>query len=276
MKRKNLLLSLLMSFVLIAALCLPPQFFARAETPKDDAMIQVSLPASLDFFLDPYDLSGRGTLFSPEYSIINYSNVDIELELYDFAYSFSDNGSFLSCAEAPDREVKLYEKAVFMFVRQIVKPRIDESGNLAESSDAQIFDRSNEDFIITDTAEDSVLKIRLKAANYDEDGSFVSLNEDSVFLFTLMGDITNGHSAPWKTGDLELKMVYRWEAILPEKTDADDALLEELLVSEPGEPVPEAPEEGAEENTGDPDDTEAADNSPDESKSVSDNSLSTD
>ncbi|MCL2050604.1 MAG: hypothetical protein FWG91_02570 [Lachnospiraceae bacterium] len=182
--------------------------YDEVTTPFDDVNIQVAIPLSLDFILDPYNISGQGTLFAPEYSIANYSNIDIELEIHDLAYSFSDNGDFLSLTEAPNQDEEAQEKMVFMFLRHLMEPQ-------------------NDDFIITDQADGAVLSIRLEAANYDENGEFVSLNESSIFRFTIMGAVTNGLSAPWKSGDLKLNMVYSWSAYVPEELLPNPIDLEE-------------------------------------------------
>gem|GEM_PF-2405031 len=196
-------------------------------TDSDDIKIQVGIPTTIDFYLDPFNFGRNGTLFSPEYSIINYSNVDIELQIKDLMYTYSDNGTFLSLTEAPNRSESRDEKAVFMFLRHIVHPLIDLNGELADLTVEQLYDHRNDDFIITDNAEGEVLTIHLKAANYDDDGNFVSLNEDSVFLFTILGDIDIGSSAPWKSGDLKLSIVYSMEAVMPDfsELNIDDDLL---------------------------------------------------
>ena len=166
----------------------------------EEVIIRVSVPCNLDFYVDPYNFSGNGHIFSPEYSIINYSNVDVELNILDLAYHFSGNGSFFASTEPLDTTISRDAKGVFMFLRQIT-----------EASE-----RIN-DFIITDNAENAVFTLILSAAEYDEEGEFVELNEGSSFYFTIMGDVSIGNSAPWLSGDVWIEMLYSWDAIVPEE-----------------------------------------------------------
>ncbi|MCL2718590.1 MAG: hypothetical protein FWE14_07390 [Lachnospiraceae bacterium] len=200
-------------------LSLEVEHFMDTAESEGNVEIQVAIPTTIDFYLDPLNVTGLGTIFSPDYSIINYSNVDVILEISGLAYSFSDNGSFMSYNRPLTNEDDSYYKNVFMFLRHIVNPLIDLDGDIADITVEQLYDNQNDDFIITDQTEGSILTIILKAANYDDNGNFLSLNEDSIFLFSIMGDITSGENEVWKSGDLKINMVYSWKALIPDNAN---------------------------------------------------------
>ncbi len=253
-----------------------------------DVIARVVLPTTLDFYIDPMDLTGNGTLFSPEYAIINHSNVDIEFSITGLHYVFSEDGQFLSFAEPFDTRLEREENAVYMYLRQIDSTQFHFADSSpantdkdiqnffpdAENSEAktqdfyldtetQEFLASEEtqdyltatisstlstiasdnigqasavpDYIITDKNDGDPLTFVLKASNYDEDGNFVSLNQDSIFLFTLMGEASSGTSEPWKTGDMKINMVFNWETIEPEVPEEAEELEEQEELEEPEE-----------------------------------------
>lgn len=205
-----------------------------------EPVLRLLVPTKINFILDPYGIAGDRTLDSPEYSIINYSNVDVDVEINELAYSFSDNGTFFASTQPLDLTQEEEDKAVYMFLRRIAHPSLNEMDELEESSAAQIKHADNDDFLILDTNDGSSFKIRLKAANYDENGGFLSLNEDSVFLFKIMGDIRMGHSAPWKSGDLSLHMVYSWTPVTESSADEPDT--DEPAPNERDTDQPDAPD----------------------------------
>jgi hypothetical protein len=208
-------------------------------------VLNVSLPANLDYFVDPIDLAGYGTLFSPIFRISNHGLTDVALKIWDIAYNFSDNGSFLSYTELPDSEIERYEKAIFMLLRQVYEDDyVDYDDSEFEYSDYLdlhyddpdydavpeiIYDKDIE-YLVTNQVRDEGFVVLLKAAEHDEDGNFIALNPGSTFGFELTGGIADGTSAPWLSGDVWLQMVYSFEIILPDEEellDDEEELLDE-------------------------------------------------
>lgn len=55
------------------------------------AVFSVSVPKSMDFVLDPYELSGQGSVWSQEYSFANKGNTPIRLSLRDLCCTAAED-----------------------------------------------------------------------------------------------------------------------------------------------------------------------------------------
>lgn len=144
-------------------------------------VVRFTLPPDLDFFIDPIDLVNNGTLFSPEYSISNYGSTDVILKIQDLVYHFSDNGSFLSCADFPDRETERYEKAIFMFLRPVFDENADyTSVNYYDASNYNMSDDDNGDNLDDDIDDVGSYDDIHDTDDYDDDIRGVSSHDDDI------------------------------------------------------------------------------------------------
>lgn len=65
-------------------------------------VLSVKVPKSLDFVLDPYELKGQGSIWSPEYSFVNEGNSPVKIYLSRLHCTVADNVAVTAGAELID------------------------------------------------------------------------------------------------------------------------------------------------------------------------------
>ena len=76
--------------LLLASLLFPPGATASELAPQSGTeLLQVVVPASLDFTIDPFEIAGRGQIYSKSYRIENNGDTDLVLTLSDMRVFFA-------------------------------------------------------------------------------------------------------------------------------------------------------------------------------------------
>ncbi len=224
------------ALAVVFSLCLPYTYTVSAQPPVTSPVLNVSFPTSLDFYIDSHDLTGNGTLFSPAYEIVNYSSLDVIISVDSLYYTLPEDSQIETCSVPPDKDDENSERAVFMMFRPVSPAELDEDEDkLIGGEPDWLMSRRDNDYIISEASEDTAIKIYLEAADYDEDGNFISLNEQSTFRFALVGDVRSDSSDEWQSGDISFKIVYSWDIAEPE---ASEVLTEEMTTFEAASPAP--------------------------------------
>jgi hypothetical protein len=188
----------LLSCLLAAAVLLAPTAAAGAqsgEVADGDAyseavateyIVNVAVPSSLDFTIDPFELADRGQVYSGVYSVRNRGDTDVLLTFTETAVIFVSDTDFEALPEPFDENNASERKAIYLlldFGRKDVAP-----------------------VVLTD-AEAEPAQILLTAAGDGESGCMLSLS----------GSVNPYPAADWRDGDVRIRLNYRLEALPPEQ-----------------------------------------------------------
>ena len=150
----------------------------------------VSFPTRTMAYLDPGNLSGEGQIFSEQYIVENYGNTDvvvrinnIKIESYspESIYEFSHD----EIIDNQTEEKKLNVNMVW-----------ENDGDKSEKILNVIEGVADEDVLI------------LKAAEYDENGEFISLRESSRGRFYFTGTLNTNANIVWQEKDFSVRFNY--------------------------------------------------------------------
>lgn len=197
---------------------------ATAETEQDqekDVFYRVSLPADSRVYLDPGNLSGRGQIFSDSCQVENYGNTDIAIKIknIDIYYQFSES---------------IYEfskDAVTGSLPSVKRLQVDMIWKNEDEDTEKVLN------ICEGAPEEYVLF--LKAANYDENGEFISVAEGGRGSFSFTGTVNSNPNLIWEDG--EITVSFRYEIVnMEEKSDevTEDNMSQEEKESMNETPVP--------------------------------------
>lgn len=157
---------------------------------ENNNIYSVSFPTRTMAYLDPGNLSGEGQIFSEQYIVENYGNTDvvvrinnIKIESYspESIYEFSHD----EIIDNQTEEKKLNVNMVW-----------ENDGDKSEKILNVIEGVADEDVLI------------LKAAEYDENGEFISLRESSRGRFYFTGTLNTNANIVWQEKDFSVRFNY--------------------------------------------------------------------
>jgi len=199
-----------------------------SENSVSDNRIRVLLPIDLNFAIYPDGLSGMGQVFSPDYDMINYSDVPIEMEITDVYYEFADPENCLALSEpyvkgsGNDRKAfYLYlghadiiegnsEESVTRYYDEYIEGQDKEWGNQVISEEV----RAGEgDVLITDQHLIEPVKFILEPSVYNGEGEFISVGDESRASFRFFGSMNSTPKTAWFNENVELKIVYTYKVV---------------------------------------------------------------
>ena len=150
----------------------------------------VSFPTRTMAYLDPGNLSGEGQIFSEQYIVENYGNTDVVVRINNIKIeSYSPESIYeFSHDEIIDNQTE--EKK--LNVNMVWENDGDKSEKILN--------------VIEGVADEDVL--RLKAAEYDENGEFISLRESSRGRFYFTGTLNTNANIVWQEKDFSVRFNY--------------------------------------------------------------------
>jgi hypothetical protein len=209
--------------VLLAAFTLFSQS-AAADEPEsyhEAELLNVIVPASLDFTVDPFEIAGRGQIYSIPYRIENRGDEDVLLTFSDMRVLFSGEGEFEMLSEPFDINSGSSRKAICLYLN---------------------FDRGElPPVILTDQNRAEEMSIILCGAGTDAEGL-------SDLALTLSGSVNHAPGADWSDGDVKINIHYRLELVPSEEeilTDPEAGQDEERTQDEEQGQDEERPDETA-------------------------------
>lgn len=199
-----------------------------SENSVSDNNVRVLLPIDLNFAIYPDGLSGMGQVFSPDYDMINYSDVPIEMEITDVYYEFADPENCIALSEPYVKGSGNDKKAFYLYFGRadIIEENTEE--NVIRYYDEYIEGQDKEwgnqviseevragagDVLITDQHLSEPVKFILEPSVYNEEGEFVSVGSESRASFRFFGSMNSTPEIAWFNGNVELKIVYTYKVV---------------------------------------------------------------
>ena len=158
---------------------------------NDKEILKVSMPAKVQAYFDPQNLSGKGEVYSEKYKVVNYGNRDIAIRIKKVNVSYSSDPSLYEFSQEPV-ENSLSDKK---------KININMVWDNEEETQKQILN--------VDEGHIEEYVICLKAAKYDKNGDFVKLDKDSVGIFYFTGSVNSNPDLEWQNGEIGLSFSYQ-------------------------------------------------------------------
>ena len=155
-----------------------------------EIVYSVLFPTSIHAYLDPGNLSSRGQIFSEHYIVENYGNTDIAIKIKNIdihCWSTEDIYEFSQeeVTDSHSRTKKLNVNMVWKNETQNTKKILNVSSNISEE-----------------------YVIYLKAAEYDENGEYVSLNKGGIGEFYFTGTLNSNPNLEWEDGEITVNFDY--------------------------------------------------------------------
>lgn len=183
----------------------------------NDDVLTVIVPSKLDFTIDPFEVSGKGQIYSDVFLIQNYSNEDVAVRLENIKYIFANDDDFLSLDAPPDIPFGLAHNSDLKEIYMVLHYE----------------NRDWENFLITAKERSETADIILRAAEYDSEGKFVALNEESTLSFSFSGMVNHMPAKQWENKDVTVSIEYTMTALpctsepeTPEDVEMDEENLE--------------------------------------------------
>jgi hypothetical protein len=88
----------------------PPAGFA------EEPVVSVQVPVDLDFTIDPFELAGRGQIYSDRVEFVNYGDTDVTLTITDASVIFANETDFEAVAVPFGEEFVSNKKAICLML----------------------------------------------------------------------------------------------------------------------------------------------------------------
>lgn len=172
------------------------------ENPDRDYIYNVSFPTDSKAYLDPENLSGKGQIFSDEFKIENYGNIDIAIKIKNIGVNYRTTEDLYEFSE--DKIIDKRSHVKKLNVDMIWKNKKENTEKLLH--------------VVEGTPDEYVLS--LKASEYDENGCFVGVDEGSVGSFYFTGTLSSNPEIDWKNGEISVSFGY--EIVMIEEDDEEN------------------------------------------------------
>ena len=146
-------------------------------------VINVVVPLSLDFVIDPIELAGRGSVYSETYMIENHGDADVIITFSNIAITFANDTDFVPLSQPFGDRMGEPLKAIYMLL-DFGRPEIGSVVATAESSNEP-------------------LSALLTAGG----------NELSFCSLTISGNLNPSPSKNWANGDVRISLTYGIEIL---------------------------------------------------------------
>lgn len=169
-------------------------------------VLNVAVPLTVSIVIDPFEISGKGQIYSDLYEITNFGDADVLLTFTDIQVTFADDTNFEALAKPFDDRTDSDLKSIYLLLN---------------------FGRDNiTPVAITDPAREDDITIPLAGNQADANGN-------SFLSFYFSGSVNHLPEVGWKDGDVKISISYKLEVIPPPlKADV-------LMLTDPGEEIAE-------------------------------------
>jgi hypothetical protein len=160
----------------------------------DTGLLDVVLPVTVSMTIDPYEINGRGQIFSDTYKFENLGNTDVKLTFTDMKVTFPNEKDFEALAQPFDIESKSDLKAIYMvmnFGRDDIPP-----------------------VVLTDEEREGQISIPMPSSKTDTD-------DNSFFSISFSGNLNENPALCWRNGDVKINIQYNIETIPTDKASGD-------------------------------------------------------
>lgn len=162
----------------------------QADMGQAPAVYRVSFPTDIKATLDPGNVSGSGQVFSERYKVENYGNTDVAIKIKNINVWYTS------------------EEELYVFTDEEVK---DNNSGVKKLHINMIWESENggwvKEFPISEGAADECVLV-LKAAQYDDAGNFVRIQEGGRGFFYYTGSMSADPKLSWKAGECTLQFDY--------------------------------------------------------------------
>jgi len=155
-----------------------------ADETDTETIINVSVPTNLDFKIDPFEIAGRGQIYSDDYIIQNVGATDVLMTISQVQVIFANEYDFQAVAHEIDYDYQSPVKTVYMVLNINSSP-----------------------LIITDSA----------IGEYET----ILLDGDKLKL-SVSGNLNMFPAERWRDGDIKILLSYSLELIESELEIEDD------------------------------------------------------
>lgn len=201
-----------------------------------EPVYNVTFPAKTVAWLDPDNLSGRGQIFSDEYVVENYSNMDVSIRVKNVKVFYLSTESVYEFYETGTEENSSDVKRLDVNLVWV---------NKSENTERVLH--------VTEGECDETVLV-LKAAEYNDQGECIGLNEGSTGFFYFTGTLNANPNIVWEDGEVELQFDYEIvnaKSEIPEGTSASkEAETESGQADDPVQPMEEDSASSSEINSG--------------------------
>lgn len=157
---------------------------------ETEQVFNVSLPASTNAYLDPGNLSGKGQIFSDQYTVENYGNTDIAIKIKNIEIHY--NTTKHQYKFSSDTITENYSTEKKLNVELVWKNETEHTETVLN--------------VMEGAPDEEVLL--LKAAAYDENNEFIALNPGSTGVFYFTGTMNANTNIEWEAGDIVVSFDY--------------------------------------------------------------------
>ena len=228
----------MLAFIMIAVFTiLQPAVFTFAAEDIEDGheyieLLSVTIPLSLDFVIDPFEIANRGMIYSNDFIIENHGTNDVILYISDITVIYNDS-------------------EIIPLARPFSGGFSDTSKSIYLSLDFNRPDATQP--VVATTYNNNVIEIPLYTPNGDENDSL------SRATLNLSGNVNPHPDKEWVSGDVKINVSYLLEEIITHDNNTHDNSggtndpEQSAKPEDPTEPnIPEDPEEPDQsDNTGD-------------------------
>jgi hypothetical protein len=199
--------------------------------PEASPVLKVVIPATVTIVIDPFEIDGRGQVFSEDYAIRNDGESDVLLTFTDMRCVFANDEDFEALARPFNEAGASDRKSIHLML------------NLGREDLPPV--------VLTDPGRETGTEISapLRAARNEADGAASSLT------LSFSGSVNHNPAKAWRDGDIKVYLSYRLDPVLlesgeesPEAPDSEQgANPEQTPDSEQGAKPEQAPdsEQGA-------------------------------
>lgn len=166
----------------------------KVKLEEDNPIISIVMPTTFDIIIDPYEVAGKGRIYSSTVKIMNFSNRDIKLSIKSTELNVKrDQNEAAKECNLYMVEVNKNEPVVYNNINHITVAT--KSIPIREGST-----EVNEVF-------------QLSKAFYSEDNVLQSYDDSSVYAFQVIGNISENSEDNWTSGDIKISVVYEFEVM---------------------------------------------------------------
>lgn len=190
---------------------------AAVLSPEElNCIYNVSFPANTTAYFDPDNLSGKGQVFSNPYTVENYGNTDVAIKIKNIDIEYNSTETIYEFGEEETEDSLSNVKRLHINMVWV---------NESENTEKVLK-------IMEGAPEEEVLVLR--AAEYDEQGEFVSLKEGGTGAFYFTGTVEAGSGAVWEDGEVTVRFDYEIvNADNNEKEEGDNSdIADEMTIPE--------------------------------------------
>jgi len=215
-------------------------------------VINVVVPLNIDFVIDPFEIAGRGQVYSDTHKITNYGDTDVLLIISDVSVAFAQESDIRPLAQPFTGGFSDRSKSIFLLL---------DFGRPDAQPPAVATAPIDNDILIMLYAQCNLMHEQEDADEQETEG-VVEVNRSQSAL-SISGNVNPYPASEWAAGDVKITVTYRLEAVVEPQPEVEEE--EDLEEQEPEEPELEEgqePEEQDQEESEEPDETQTSPTEP--------------